>query len=70
MSYLRALPSREAKTIALELVSLFLMQGTPVILQSDNGREFVAAIIDEMLKIWKDCKIVHGHLGNLKVKVR
>ncbi len=36
------------------------MQGAPVILQSDNGREFVAKIIDEMLKIWKDCKIIHG----------
>jgi hypothetical protein len=36
------------------------MQGAPVILQSDNGREFVATIIEEMLKIWKDCKTVHG----------
>ncbi len=60
MSYLRAIPDKEAKTMALELVSLFLMQGAPVISQSDNGREFVAKIIDEMLLIWKECKIVHG----------
>ncbi len=60
MSYLTAMPDREAKTIAMESVPILLMQGEPVILQSDNGREFVAKIIDEMLKIWKDCKIVHG----------
>ncbi len=27
---------------------------------SHNGKEFVTKIIDEMLKIQKDCKIVHG----------
>jgi hypothetical protein len=42
MSYLRAMPNKEAKTGVLELLPLFLMQGAPVILQSDNGREFVA----------------------------
>ncbi len=56
MNYLHTMPKGEAKSIALELVPLFLIQGAPVILQSDNGRQFVAAIIDEMLKIWKDCK--------------
>jgi hypothetical protein len=60
MSYLHAMPNREAKTIAMELVALFLIQGAPVILQSDNGREYVAQIIDEMMRMWKDCKIVHG----------
>ncbi len=29
-------------------------------MQSDNGREFVADMIKELLKIWKECKIVHG----------
>jgi len=60
MSYLRAMPNKEAKTVALELLPLFLMQGAPVILQSDNGREFVAKVIEELMKLWKDCKIVHG----------
>ncbi len=41
-------------------LTFFLIQGAPVILQSDNGREFVAQIIDEMMRMWKDCKIVHG----------
>ena len=66
MSYLCAMPNRKAKTIALELVPLFLMQGAPVILQSDNGRKFVAAIMKEMLKIWKECKIVHGSPRHLQ----
>jgi hypothetical protein len=60
MSYLRAMPNKEAKTVALELLPLFLMQGAPVILQSDNGREFVANVITELMKLWKECKIVHG----------
>ncbi|CAF1383460.1 unnamed protein product, partial [Rotaria magnacalcarata] len=29
-------------------------------LQSDNGHEFVAKIIQELALIWKDLKIVHG----------
>ncbi len=62
MSYLQAMPDKETKTIALELAPLFLMQGAPVILQSNIGREFVAEIIDELVKIWKGCKIVHGLL--------
>jgi hypothetical protein len=60
MSYLRALPDKEAKTVALELLPLFLMQGAPIILQSDNGREFVAKVINELVAMWKECKIVHG----------
>jgi hypothetical protein len=71
MNYICAMPNREAKAIALELVALFLMQGAPVILQLDNGSEFVAENIDGMLKIRKDCKIVHGSpIGTLKVKAR
>ncbi len=60
MSYLCTMPNREAKFIALELVPLLLMQGAAVILQPGNDGEFVAAIIDEILKIWKDYKIVCG----------
>jgi hypothetical protein len=60
MSYLCAMPNKEAKTVALELLPSFLMQGPPVTLQSDNGREFVAQVIEELMKLWKDCIIVHG----------
>ncbi len=42
MSYLRALPNKNAMAVAAVLLILFLQQGAPVILQSDNGKEFVA----------------------------
>lgn len=29
------------------------------ILQSDNGKEFTAKIIDELAELWPECKIVH-----------
>lgn len=34
--------------------------GAPHILQSDNGREFTASIIEEIVSYWPDCNIVHG----------
>jgi hypothetical protein len=37
-----------------------MQQGAPLILQPDNGREFVVKVIEELVKIWKDCKIAHG----------
>ncbi len=57
MSYLKALPNKRPATIAAVLFILFLQQGAPVILQSDNGSEFVAYIIGELMKLWPDCKI-------------
>lgn len=48
------------KKIPEELSMIFLTWGAPSILQSDNGREFVAAIIDALVAIWPSCKIVHG----------
>jgi hypothetical protein len=62
MSYLCAMEDRKPKTVAFHLLPLFLQQGAPLIHLSDNGREFVAKVIEELLKIWKDCKIVHGSL--------
>jgi hypothetical protein len=42
------------------LISIFCIQGAPLILQSDNGREFVAEIIEEVMKMWPDVVLVHG----------
>lgn len=58
--YLRPLKTKEACGVALELVKVFLEAGAPNILQSDNGREFVAEVIVEMVKLWPECKIVHA----------
>ena len=40
-SWLKALPSKEAKHVAEELRNIFFTFGPPKILQSDNGKEFV-----------------------------
>lgn len=58
--YSRPLQTKRAAEVAFELLKIFLEQGAPVILQSDNGREFTAEIIKELILLWPECKIVHG----------
>jgi len=57
---LRPLTSKRAQEIASELLSIFLLFGAPKILQSDNGREFVNGIIENLHEMWPESKIVHG----------
>jgi hypothetical protein len=35
------------------------------ILQSDNGREFVNCVLDELKQLWPECVIVHGRPSHL-----
>jgi hypothetical protein len=42
------------------LILIFGIQGAPMILQSDNGREFVAEVIVKVMSLWPDVVIVHG----------
>lgn len=58
--HLRPLKSKHAVNVAEELLKIFFTFGAPAILQSDNGREFVAAVITELVSLWPQCKIVHG----------
>lgn len=58
--FLRPLKSKRAAEVAMELLKIFLEVGAPRILQSDNGREFVAAVIEDLVLLWPECKIVHG----------
>lgn len=58
--HLRPLCSKKASGVATELLKIFLEFGAPYILQSDNGKEFTANIIEEMVKLWPECKIIHG----------
>jgi hypothetical protein len=44
-SILRPLKSKTAAEVAYNLLDIFLILGAPMILQSDNGREFTANII-------------------------
>ncbi|KAL4120448.1 hypothetical protein QTP88_013139 [Uroleucon formosanum] len=57
---LRPLESKRATEVAYELLSILLTFGAPKILQSDNGREFVNSVINELKDLWPECVIVHG----------
>ncbi len=52
---LRALTSKRAPEVGHYLLDIFLLFGVPFVLQSDNGSEFTAEVINE-LKLVK----VHG----------
>lgn len=58
--YLRPLQTKQAAEVAFELLKIFLEQGAPIILQSDNGREFTVEVIKELVLLWPECKILHG----------
>ena len=57
---LQPLTQKCGKEVAAHLIQIFLTFGAPLILQSDNGREFVNHVIDELSLIWPGCKILHG----------
>ena len=57
---LRPLKSKHAEVIAENLVNIFCHFGSPVLLHSDNGREFVNQIIHALLKLWPECKMING----------
>jgi len=57
---LRALSSKRAEEIAHNLLDIYTTFGAPAILHSDNGREFVTSIINELHSMWPDVKIVHS----------
>ena len=57
---LRPLKSKTAVEVAYNLIDIFCLFGAPAILQSDNGREFVNKIMDELQLMWPGLKIVHG----------
>jgi hypothetical protein len=57
---LRALKTKTAAKVTYNLIDIFCTFGAPSILQSDNGREFVNCIIDEIKNMWPQLKIVHG----------
>ncbi len=52
--------NKTAAEVAWHLLEIFLTFGAPAILQSDNGKEFVASVITELKQLWPDLKIVHG----------
>lgn len=59
-SWLFPMVSKEAINVAHILQSIFYQFGPPKILQSDNGREFVAKVITDLTKIWPSLLIING----------
>ena len=46
--------------VAWELYQIFTIQGCPLILQHDNGKEFVNHVIRRLKRLWPECIIVRG----------
>jgi len=57
---LRPLSTKRAAEVAYQLIDIFLLMGAPHILQSDNGAEFTASVINELKSLWPELLIVHG----------
>ena len=57
---MRPLTNKCAEEVACILQDIFITFGAPVILQSDNGREFANKVVEELCSMWKDLKIGHG----------
>ncbi|CAF3273316.1 unnamed protein product [Rotaria socialis] len=59
-SWAYPLETKEAEPVAEKLLQQFYAFGAPHILQSDNGKEFVARIIKDMRKTCTDFVIING----------
>ena len=59
-SWLHPLTLKEAINVSVILASVFHQFGPPRILQSDNGREFVAKVIVNLTKTWPGLLIING----------
>jgi hypothetical protein len=57
---LQPLTHKSGKVVAANLISIFLTFCAPLILQSDNGREFVNEVINELSLLWPNCQLING----------
>ncbi|GAB0089698.1 hypothetical protein DMENIID0001_042850 [Sergentomyia squamirostris] len=57
---LEPLQTKTAVEVASKIMEIFAMFGAPLILQSDNGKEFSNSIINKLTDLWSGLKIVHG----------
>ena len=65
-----ALRPKRAEEVAKNLVDIFCIFGAPAILQSDNGLEFTARVIEECASLWPGLNIVHGQPRHSQSQVR
>ncbi|XP_030010460.1 KRAB-A domain-containing protein 2-like [Sphaeramia orbicularis] len=59
-SWTHPLTSKRASGVAEKLMQTFCLFGSPHILQSDNGKEFVAGVINQLTEKWPGLVIIHG----------
>jgi hypothetical protein len=52
--------SKRAIEVAAFLFDIFTTFGPPLILQSDNGKEFVSSVIIELVNLWPTIQIING----------
>ncbi|XP_068209138.1 uncharacterized protein [Palaemon carinicauda] len=57
---IRPLKSKTAAEVTNEFLFIFMDIGAPHILQSDNGREFTAEVIQELATLWPEFILVNG----------
>jgi hypothetical protein len=57
---LRPLKAKSSIEVANALFDIFSIFGVPMILQSDNGREFKNQVISALATMWPGMKLVHG----------
>ena len=58
--HLRPLRAKSAKEVSWALFKIFCRFGAPVVLQSDNGKEFRNEVIRNLTQLWPGMKMVHG----------
>ncbi len=58
--WLKPLKEKSAVGVANVLNELFGIYGAPLILQSDNGREFRNHLLSDLQKLWPNLKIIDG----------
>jgi len=59
-SWAEPLKTKEAVGVAQFLHKLFCYWGTPTLLQSDNGREFVNKVVEKYVQQWGSIEFIHG----------
>ena len=60
VTYLLSVAPAKQVSLGQHVQLFFLLQGAPLVLQSDNGKEFVAKVIHELKLLWPKCKLVNG----------
>jgi hypothetical protein len=57
---LRPIRTKTAEEVAYQVLDIFCIFGAPLILQSDNGREFANRVVENLKEMWPGLRLVHG----------